>query len=66
MTEAVKKFRQKHHKCVFCMHLDTHTYGIPCISEPWWCKAKKKNITSEAAYRIRPLCTCYEQDGGAE
>lgn len=65
-TEKVKKFRQRHHKCVFCRHLDKHTVDAPCVPEVWWCRAKLRSVTIGAAYRARPFCSCYEQPDKSE
>ena len=59
-VEKVAAFRNKHHKCVFCTHLDTSAPNAPTVPEIWWCEAKLKSVTIDAAYRRRLFCSCYE------
>ena len=60
MNEVVEDYRNRYRKCVYCAHLDTGLSKTQFSDVPWWCRAKLKNVTVEAAYDPRPFCSCFE------
>lgn len=64
MTDKVKKYRERHKKCVYCKHLKLVFPKIDSIPTYFSCMAKRKIIRDELPdmTNIRRICSCYEID----
>lgn len=70
MTEKVKKYRQKHHKCKYCINLRYNSRYENCGgSEYFFCEAKEKIInrySPDMTNVPRWFCQCYEVKDGKD